>query len=98
MVEELIAELRTTFLFEPFSEEQLYWLAAHATVESLEPGVYAFTETQPPDALWAMTPGHSQGERTCAIFGLSRATCPGWWNQQWQHRCRNPTLWWTPFT
>ena len=37
-MESLIAELRATFLFAPFSEEQLYWLVARSRVVSLERG------------------------------------------------------------
>jgi hypothetical protein len=30
-VDDLIAELRATFLFAPFSEEQMYWLVARSS-------------------------------------------------------------------
>ena len=80
-MEELIAELRTTFLFEPFSEEQLYWLVAHSTVEALEPGAYAFTEQQPPDALWVLLSGEWRLSRTVAGRDVAMATSstPGVW-------------------
>ena len=80
-MEELIEELRATFLFEPFSEEQLYWLVAHATVVSLEAGEYAFTEKQPPDALWVLLSGEWRLSRTVggrtAVVGTS--STPGVW-------------------
>ncbi len=77
----MIEELRATFLFEPFSEEQLYWLAAHATVESLEPGVYAFTEIQPPDALWVLLAGEWRLSRTVAgrQVAVGTSSTPGVW-------------------
>jgi signal transduction histidine kinase len=81
VTEELIAELRSTFLFEPFSEEQLYWLVAHSTVVSLGRGEYAFTETQRPDALWVLLSGEWRLSRTVAgrdvVVGTS--STPGVW-------------------
>jgi signal transduction histidine kinase len=80
-MEELIAELRTTFLFEPFSEEQLYWLAAHATVVPLERGEFAFTHRQRPDALWVLLSGEWRLSRTVSgrdmVVGTS--STPGVW-------------------
>jgi CRP-like cAMP-binding protein len=80
-MEELIAELRTTFLFEPFSEEQLYWLVGHATVVSLERGEYAFTQDQPPDALWVLLSGEWRLSRTVSGRNVVVATSstPGVW-------------------
>ena len=73
--------MRTTFLFEPFSEEQLYWLAAHSTVESLEPGVYAFTEQEPPDALWVLLSGEWRLSRSVAgrDVAVGTSSTPGVW-------------------
>jgi signal transduction histidine kinase len=80
-MEELIAELRTTFLFEPFSEEQLYWLVAHSTVVSLERGAYAFTEKQSPDALWVLLSGEWRLGRTVAgrEVAMGASSTPGVW-------------------
>ncbi|HEX6507517.1 MAG TPA: ATP-binding protein [Chloroflexota bacterium] len=81
MTEELIAELRRTFLFEPFSEEQVYWLVAHSTVVSLEPGEYALTETQQPDALWVLLSGEWRLSRTVSgrDVAVSTSSTPGVW-------------------
>jgi signal transduction histidine kinase len=81
MVEELIAELRTTFLFEPFSDEQLYWLVAHSTVVSLERGAYAFTEKQPPVALFVLLSGEWRLSRTVAgrDVAMGTSSTPGVW-------------------
>jgi signal transduction histidine kinase len=80
-VDELIAELRATFLFEPFSEEQLYWLVAHSTVVSLERGEYAFTQDKPADALWVLLSGEWRLSRTIGgrdvVVGSS--STPGVW-------------------
>ena len=80
-MEGLIAELRATFLFAPFSEEQLYWLVARAAVVSLERGAYAFTEQQPPDALWGLLSGESCLRRTVAgrEVVMETSSTPGVW-------------------
>ena len=80
-MEGLIAELRATFLFAPFSEEQLYWLVARAAVVSLERGAYAFTEQQPPDALWVLLSGESCLRRTVAgrEVVMETSSTPGVW-------------------
>ena len=65
-IDGLIAELRATFLFEPFTEEQLYWIVARAAAIALERGAYAFTEQQPPDALWVLLAGEVCLRRTVA--------------------------------
>jgi signal transduction histidine kinase len=80
-MEELIAELRATFLFEPFSEEQLYWLVAHSTVVSLQRGEYAFTEKQSPDALWVLLSGEWRLGRTVAgrEVAMGTSSTPGVW-------------------
>src|SRR5579884_1210039 len=80
--DELVKELRSTFLFAPFTEEQLYWLVAHATVVSFEAGQYAFSHTQPPDALWVLLSGEwrlirSVGGRDVVVSGSST---PGVWS------------------
>jgi signal transduction histidine kinase len=80
-MEDLIAELQATFLFEPFSEEQLYWLVAHSTVVSLDRGEYALTEEQTPDALWVLLSGEWRLSRSVAgrevVMGTS--STPGVW-------------------
>ena len=78
----LIEELRATFLFAPFTEEQLYWLVAHATVVSFEADEYAFTHTQPPDALWVLLSGEWRlirpvGGRDVVV---SSTSTPGVWS------------------
>jgi len=80
-MESLIAELRATFLFEPFSEEQLYWLVARAAVVPLERGAYAFTEQQPPDALWVLLSGEWRLSRTVAgrEVVMETSSTPGVW-------------------
>jgi signal transduction histidine kinase len=78
---ELIRELQSTFLFEPFSEEQLYWLAAHADVVTLGPGEHALTEDKPADALWVLLSGEWRLSRT--ISGrqvvMTTSSTPGVW-------------------
>jgi signal transduction histidine kinase len=78
---DLVAELRATFLFEPFSEEQLYWLAAHSSVVSLEAGEYAFTEQQPADALWVLLSGEWRLSRSVSGRNVvvSTSSTPGLW-------------------
>ncbi len=80
-MEEFIAELRSTFLFEPFTEEQLYWLAAHSTVVPLERGEYAFTQKEQPDSLWVLLSGEWRLSRT--VSGreviMSQSSTPGVW-------------------
>src|SRR5437764_7550517 len=80
-MEGLIAELRATFLFAPFSEEQLYWLVARTTVVSLERGEYAFTEKQQPDALWVLLSGEWRLGRTVAgrDVVMETSATPGVW-------------------
>lgn len=79
--EALIAELRATFLFEPFSEEQLYWLVAHAEVVEVASGEYVFTEAEAPDALWVLLSGEWRLGRTVGgrhvVVGTS--STPGVW-------------------
>jgi len=81
VVDDLITELRATFLFAPFSEEQLYWLVARATVVSLDRGEYAFTERRPPDALWVLLSGEWRLSRT--VDGrevvMETSSTPGVW-------------------
>jgi signal transduction histidine kinase len=80
-VEDLIAELRATFLFAPFSEEQMYWLVARSTVVSLGRGEYAFTEGQQPDALWVLLSGEWRLGRTVEgrDVAMTTASTPGVW-------------------
>jgi signal transduction histidine kinase len=80
-MDDLIAELRATFLFAPFTEEQLYWLVARAAVVALERGAYAFTEQQPPDALWVLLAGEVCLRRTVAgrEVVMETSSTPGVW-------------------
>jgi CRP-like cAMP-binding protein len=77
----LIEELQATFLFAPFSEEELYWLVAHAEVVSVAPGGHVFTERQPPDVLWVLLSGEWRLGRTVGarhvVVGMS--STPGVW-------------------
>jgi CRP-like cAMP-binding protein len=53
----LIDELRSTFLFEKLSDEQLYTLIGVGTEVTFPAGVILFHEGQPADALWVLLDG-----------------------------------------
>lgn len=51
------AELRSLFLFERLSEEQLAWIAARAEVRAFDTGAVVYREGEPADALWVLLDG-----------------------------------------
>jgi signal transduction histidine kinase len=57
-----IDELRTLFLFEKLTEEQLDWLCRNGHVEVLDPG-YAFREGEPAAALYVLLEGEMATSR-----------------------------------
>ena len=74
-------ELRATFLFEAFSDEQLGWVLEHAAVEALAAGTPLLTEGQPSDDLWVLLEGQLQISRD--VGGreviLETSEAPGTW-------------------
>ena len=50
-------ELRRTFLFERFSDEQLRWLVEHSSVEVVPAGERFVREVEPAEALWVLLDG-----------------------------------------
>lgn len=52
-----IAELRSLFLFEGLSAEQLAWVAARAEVRAFDTGAAVYREGEPADALWVLLEG-----------------------------------------
>ncbi|MGH3682748.1 MAG: cyclic nucleotide-binding domain-containing protein, partial [Natronosporangium sp.] len=52
-----IVELRSLFLFEALSDEQLAWIAERAEVRAFDAGSVAFREGEPADALWVLLDG-----------------------------------------
>ena len=79
--DELIDELRATFLFEAFDDEQLRWVVANTEVVRLPAGTVLFTENATPDAFWVLLDGALQlshpaeGRRIV----LETADVPGTW-------------------
>ncbi len=78
---ELGAELRGTFLFESFTDEQLRWLIANTDVASFDRGAHVFNENEPADALWVLLAGELQFRRTVAgrEILLETSNTPGNW-------------------
>ena len=76
-----IEDLRATFLFEAFSDEQLRWLAEHAEEVVCPAGERIVTEGVPTDALWVPLDGELQVTRTAAGRELVMAagSAPGTW-------------------
>ncbi len=76
-----IEELRATFLFETFSDEQLEWLTTHAEEMQLEGGTELFTQSQAPDALWVLLEGEIQFYRVMngRVIELETSVQPGNW-------------------
>lgn len=52
-----VAELRTLFLFEALSDEQLAWVAEHSEVRAFDAGGVVYREGEPADALWVLIDG-----------------------------------------
>ncbi|HEY0736306.1 MAG TPA: ATP-binding protein [Herpetosiphonaceae bacterium] len=79
--ETLARELRATFLFETFDDEQMLWLLDHTTVVALSPGEQPIKENEPIEALWVLLSGAWRLTRTVAgqKVTLDTATVPGEW-------------------
>jgi len=79
-----IDDLRATFLFEAFSDDQLRWLAGHAEEVVCPAGTAAVTEGDPADALWVLLEGEMQvirkvaGRDTVMATGTAPGTWAGW--------------------
>jgi signal transduction histidine kinase len=52
-----IAELRSLFLFEALTDEQLTWIARHTEVRAFDTGATIYREGEPADALWVLLDG-----------------------------------------
>lgn len=52
-----VAELRSLFLFEALSDEQLTWIAERAEVRAFDTGTAVFREGEPAEALWVLLDG-----------------------------------------
>lgn len=79
--EALAQELRATFLFETFDDQQMRWLLDTTTVVALSPGDQPIKENQPLEALWVLLNGAWRLTRTVAgqKVTLDIATSPGEW-------------------
>lgn len=79
--EALAQELRATFLFETFDDEQMLWLLDHTTIVTFSPGDQPIKENQPIEALWVLLSGGWRLTRTVAgqKVTLDTATAPGEW-------------------
>lgn len=76
-----VDELRATFLFEAFSDEQLQWLAARAEEAAFAAGAPVFPEGVPTDALWVLLAGQLRLTRTVGgrEIVLETSDQPGTW-------------------
>ena len=77
----LAAELRATFLFEPFTDEQITWLIANSAVVEYSEGHHLFEEGQIADALYVLLEGSWRFSRTVGAdqVMLTNADQPGTW-------------------
>jgi len=77
----LAAELRATFLFETFTDEQVAWLIANAEVANYPAGHHLFEEGTIADALYVLLAGSWRFSRTVAAneVMLTNADQPGTW-------------------
>ncbi|MDP9365843.1 MAG: cyclic nucleotide-binding domain-containing protein, partial [Chloroflexota bacterium] len=79
-----IDELRGTFLFEAFSDDQLRWLIAHAEEDRRPAGATLVVEGEPADAFWVLLDGEMQilrkvgGRETEMGTGTTPGTWAGW--------------------
>jgi signal transduction histidine kinase len=77
-------ELRRTFLFERFSEEQLRWLSEHSGVVTVPAGERFVREGEPAEALWVLLDGQFElirtlaGRETVTAGGAAPGTWIGW--------------------
>lgn len=76
-----IDDLRSTFLFETLSDDQLAWLSEHSTEITLEAAERFVAEGAPADALWVLIAGELQLTRTVAGREIVVETSdqPGTW-------------------
>lgn len=74
-------ELRSAFLFEAFSEEQLRWLAEHSEEVRFAAQDAVFALNEPTDALWVLIQGELQLYRVLngRTVILETSTTPGSW-------------------
>jgi signal transduction histidine kinase len=72
-------ELRSTFLFESLSDEQLDWLVQHGTVESHDSGANVYEEGDPAESFYVLLEGEVQLVRRLdgTNVVLSTASQPG---------------------
>ena len=79
-----IEDLRRTFLFEAFSDDQLRWLADHAEEVAYPAGEPFVTDGEPVEALWVLLDGEVQilrsigGRETVVGSGTAAGTWAGW--------------------
>ena len=81
MDEALVAELKTTFLFEECTDEQVRWVADHSEAVVRRAGETLFGEEAMPDAFWVLLDGEIEYSRTVGgrEIVLERASQPGTW-------------------
>ncbi len=74
-------ELRRTFLFEAFSDEQLRWVVEHGEAVQVPPRTRLLTEGEPVDVMWVLLDGQIELFRT--VGGretvVETAGTPGTW-------------------
>jgi signal transduction histidine kinase len=61
-----IDELRSLFLFEKLSDEQLAWIAQRAEVRAYDEGATVFRQGEPADAMWILLDGRMRMSRLAA--------------------------------
>ncbi len=77
-------ELRRTFLFEAFSDEQLRWVMEHGEVVQVPPGTKLLTEGEPVDVMWVLLDGQIElfrmvgGRETVVETADAPGTWAGW--------------------
>jgi signal transduction histidine kinase len=76
-----IDDLRATFLFEAFSDDQLRWLADRAEEVTCPAGERVVAEGEPVDALWVLLDGELRVSRQVAgrETTMATGTAPGTW-------------------
>jgi signal transduction histidine kinase len=79
--EALVSELKSTFLFEECTDEQLRWIADNSEVVELPAGEALYTEAAIPDSFWVLLEGEVEFSRMIdgRRIALERATRPGIW-------------------
>ncbi len=77
-------ELRRTFLFEAFSDEQLRWVMEHGEAVQVPPGTRLLTEGEPVDVMWVLLDGQIElfrmvgGRETVVETADAPGTWAGW--------------------